>query len=73
MPIKLHVDTAWPLNDRIASNRIRKRRYEDIGPLRFRRSDCTIEIGDEIARPLRTEWIRNGSLESKERNCAYPR
>src|ERR1700739_964052 len=71
MPVKLHVDSAWPLNDCIASNRIRERRHENISPRGLCGSDGTVEIGDKIASPFRAEGIRNGSLESKQRNRAY--
>src|SRR5579863_2221532 len=71
MPVKLHVDSAWPLNDCITPDRIRERRNEDIGPRRLCGNDGAIEIGDKIAGPFRAEGIRNGSLESKQRNRAY--
>src|ERR1700722_1949790 len=71
MPVKLHVDSAWPLNDCVTSNRIRKRRYEDISTRRLRRSNSAIEICDKIASPFRAEWIWNGGLETKQRNRAY--
>src|ERR1700733_133347 len=71
MPVKLHVDSTWPLNDCVTSNRIRKRRYEDISTRRLRRSDSAIEICDKIASPFRAEWIWDGGFETKQRNCAY--
>ena len=71
MPVKLHVDSAWPLNDCITSNRIWERLHDDISPIRLCGNNSTIEIGDKIASPFRAEGIRNGSLESKQRHCAY--
>src|SRR6266702_875855 len=71
VPVQLHVDSAWPLNDCIASNRIRERRHKDISPRRRCGNNSTIEIGDKIASPLCAEGIRNRSLEPKQRHCAY--
>src|ERR1700761_5863682 len=71
MPVELHVNSAWPLNNGIASNRIRKRSDENIGSRGLCGSDSAIKIGDEIASSFCAKRSWDGSLKPKERHCAH--
>ncbi|MEJ0045641.1 MAG: hypothetical protein WDN04_05525 [Rhodospirillales bacterium] len=70
MPVQLHVDTAGPLNHRIAADRIGKRRNHHAGAGGLRRADRGVHVGDQIAVALRAERIGHGRRETEQRNRA---
>jgi hypothetical protein len=66
LPVELHVDAARPLDHGVASNGIGKGVHQDVGAGILGELDGFVDIGDEVARPLRTKGIRNWRLESEQ-------
>ena len=61
MPIKLHIDTPCPTDDRISADRIWKRCYYNIGVIGLGKVDCRVKVGHQVASSLDAEWIGDGS------------
>ena len=67
MPIELHIHAAGPLNHGVLADGIIEWRHEDIGAVGLSCMDGGVEVGDQIARALGSERVRNRRLESENR------
>ncbi len=65
VPIELHVDGAWPLDHHIAADRIRKGSDQYVCSRLLGDLDRLVDVGDEIAGPLRAEGIGNRRLKAE--------
>ena len=65
MPVELCVDSAGPLDDRVAPNRIVERGHEDIGAGRAGGTNRRVHVGHQVSSPLRAEWVGYRCLESE--------
>src|SRR5262249_46351163 len=70
MPVELHMDTAWPFNDCVSSNRIIERGYDNVRAGCVGRAYGQIHVRHQIARPFDTKWKRNGCLKPEHRESS---
>src|ERR1700758_5669584 len=71
VPIELRVHAARPLDNGISSDWVIEWSHKNVGACRTSGLDCRIEIGHEVTRSLRAEWIGNRRLETKHRHGSH--